>query len=210
VHDRARQQGGARSLGRSAPLPRPLSWQRAVGNRALAQAVQRAKGCGCPGCKSIGIAIGRGDVQQVDGEATATYAAGSYSGPNRLPQGGGTFRAAGTMRMTYPTPAVSISHTPLPPRLSPCERRAYQAAWTNVLLPHEQEHKRRFQERGTPKSFAGAVEVQVENVGTNAEITAAERELLNDTGHERADTNRAYATEIDPFSFEVDTSPCSH
>jgi hypothetical protein len=108
-------------------------------------------------------------------------------------------RATGTLVATF---RVSTSVT-LPsvadfPDLTPCQRRRVQAAITNVLAPHEQQHVAAF------RTYNGTTRTPFDLTLCRADFDSAIRDIFNAADQARQDAARAASDALDPFHFEVD------
>jgi hypothetical protein len=119
------------------------------------------------------------------------------------PPGARCLHLAGTLVATY-SASVTINMPGVPGGLTPCEAARVRAFLRKVLLPHEQEHRRRF------KTYDGTTRTPLDLMGCGmddltgqiAAIQAAE-----DASRQAAANSLSGA--IDPFVRVVDCSDCS-
>jgi hypothetical protein len=98
---------------------------------------------------------------------------------------------------------VSISMPSMPGGLNKCEQKAVTDFLKNVLLPHEQDHRKRF------KTYEGTTKVPIDVTGCGKAGVAAEIDAIhNPEAQQREAAANALSGAIDPFTVQVDTSAC--
>jgi hypothetical protein len=122
------------------------------------------------------------------------------------PAGQKCLSATATAVVVYKT-TVTIQMPSMPGGLSKCEEGKVRAFFTNVLRPHEEEHKRRF------KTYEGTVKrpIQAQGCGLDAvkNDLDSKAQAIQDSEHavrERAAKDLSGA--IDPFFRVVDFDDC--
>jgi hypothetical protein len=108
----------------------------------------------------------------------------------------------GTLATTY-SASVTITMPPMPDGLSPCEQGKVREFLTNVLLPHEKEHERRF------KTYNGTTQNPIDVTGCGrADIQAQITAIQTSEDQQRQTGANALSGAIDPFTDTIDCSDC--
>ena len=108
----------------------------------------------------------------------------------------------GTLVTKYSV-SVAITMPPMPDGLTSCERGKVRQFLTNVLLPHEKDHKQRF------KTYNGTTRNPIDITGCGqgdlqSQITTM---VTNEDAQRQASAN-ALSNAIDPFVATIDCSSC--
>jgi hypothetical protein len=114
--------------------------------------------------------------------------------------------ATATAVVVYKT-AVTIQMPPMPGGLNRCEEGKVRAFLTNVLRPHEEEHKRRF------KTYEGTVKrpIQAQGCGLEAvknDLDSQTQKIQDDEHAVREKDAKNLSDAIDPFFRVVDFDDC--
>jgi hypothetical protein len=154
---------------------------------------------GCDGLSLHGQtnATFNGGRFRVSGQRVTTSAA-----CGECPPGARCLHLTGTLVSDY-SAAVTITMPPVPGGLSRCEAARVRAFLTNVLLPHEREHRRRF------KTYDGRTRNPLDLTGCGMDDLQSQVAAIHaaEDGPRQAAAN-ALSGAIDPFVRIVDCSDC--
>jgi hypothetical protein len=165
--------------------------------------------------KMPGSSVGYGGGPSLHGRADADYDGGKKT-INKLKYSRATgcncpgkqpcMKATGTLVVTYKV-KVKITMPSVPTGLSECKQERVRRFLKNVLGPHEQEHKRRYE------TYNGTTQHPIEGLGCGqAEAksvldTEAQR-IHDDEAPERKRVAAAYSGLLDPFFEFADFDGC--
>lgn len=108
-------------------------------------------------------------------------------------------RATGVLVATYRARTrVTLPSVRDFPELTPCQRRRVQAAITNVLAPHEQQHVAAF------RTYDGTTRTPFDLTLRRDELDAAIRAMFVAEDQARQSAAQAASDALDPFHFDVD------
>lgn len=152
------------------------------------------------------------DGLSLHGQTNATFNGGRWSVARQrvtaaascdsCPPGTRCLHLTGTLVATY-SASVSISMPPVPSGLTPCEAGQVRTFLRTVLLPHEQDHERRF------KTYDGTTRTPLDLIGCSQDdLTQQIAAMQAAEDAQRQAAANALSGAIDPFSRTVDCSSC--
>ncbi|WP_143467525.1 hypothetical protein [Leptolyngbya ohadii] len=125
---------------------------------------------------------------------TTTHATGCENCPSDE-----CVRVRGTLRSVFNvTTTVTLPQVSNYPDLTPCQRQRVQAAITNVLAPHEQQHVAAFQ------TYRGTVLTPFNLTLCRADIDSTIQSMHDHIEQNRRSSAQSASDALDPFNFDVD------
>jgi hypothetical protein len=183
--------------------------QETAGNAAVQRLVATA------GTPSTVVAAGGGTGASVTlhGETSANFNGGVSSwspksmrraaGCTDCPPDNPCLHAVGTFSISYNAP-VTITMPDMPDGLTACQQRRVRDFLTNVLTPHEREHKRRLQ------TYNGTTRHAIDFTGCGTESLNAHLQDIHDTEEQQRQSDaQSLSDAIDPFNRPIDLD-CSN